>query len=258
MDWLNWGLARHLVERGTKVHLVCHQADNEFLENEAVTVHRVPKLAGSFMIGGLLLARHGRFVARRVSAELPGTRVLVNGGNCNWPDINWVHCVHHAWRLSELSLHGLRVKHRASRWIACRDEQAALQKAQIVIANSERTRRDLVNHLRVDPERIHVVYPGLDPGFSPASPIRRAAARALLGKDRDKPLVAFVGALGRDSNKGLDVLLSAWRRLCDQAGMGCRSRRRRLRPHCGLLAPRGGPCRNRGSHFRAWFHRPDS
>ena len=60
MDRCNWALARHLVERGNKVHLICHHADDEFLDQEGVTVHRVPKLAGSFMLGGLLLDRHGR------------------------------------------------------------------------------------------------------------------------------------------------------------------------------------------------------
>ena len=27
----------------------------------------------------------------------PLARVVVNGGNCAWPDINWVHAVHAAW-----------------------------------------------------------------------------------------------------------------------------------------------------------------
>ena len=215
MDRLNSALAQYLIERGNKVHLVCHHAGDEFLDQEGVTVHQVPKLAGSFMLGGLLLARHGRSVASRVSAQSPGTRVLVNGGNCVWPDINWVHCVHHAWRLRELSSPSrLNLKHRLSRWFGCRDEGAALQAARVVIANSERTRQDLVNHLGVGLERIHVVYPGVDPGFCPPSSSRRAAARAWLGKDHHKPLVAFVGALGRDANKGIDVLISAWRHLC--------------------------------------------
>jgi len=218
MDRLNWAVARYLVERGNKVHLVCHHADTQFLDEEAVTIHRVAKLGGSFTLGGFLLAREGQAVSFRMRLESPAVRVLVNGGNCDWPDINWVHCVHHAWRLNEASSRGwFKLKHHASRWLACRQEQAALRRARIVIANSERTRQDLVDHLGVDPERIHVVYPGVDPGFSPPGPSRRCAARAWLGKDEHKPLVAFVGALGRDANKGLDVLISAWRRLCDRA-----------------------------------------
>ena len=31
------------------------------------------------------------------SADDPLARVVVNGGNCAWPDINWVHAVHAAW-----------------------------------------------------------------------------------------------------------------------------------------------------------------
>ena len=86
----------------------------------------------------------------------------------------------------------------------------------MVIANSERTRRDLIDHLRLDPNRIQVVYPAVEGAFSPAGVSRRASARTWLGKDERRPLVAFIGALGRDSNKGLDVLVPVWQRLCER------------------------------------------
>ena len=35
--------------------------------------------------------------ARLVGAK--GARVVVNGGNCRWGDVNWVHYVHAAWSL---------------------------------------------------------------------------------------------------------------------------------------------------------------
>ncbi len=127
MDRCNWALARHLIERGNKVHLVCHHADDEFLDQGAVIVHQVPKLAGSFMLGGLLLARHGRSVASRVSAQSPGTRVVVNGGNCDWPDINWVHCVHHAWPGEDNNTAlWLRAKQRITGRLAGKSERRAL------------------------------------------------------------------------------------------------------------------------------------
>ena len=197
------------------MHLVCHHADDEFLDQEAVIVHQVPKLAGSFMIGGLLLARHGRSVASRVSAQSPGTRVVVNGGNCDWPDINWVHYVHHAWPGEDNNMRfGCGQRTRITNRLARKSEQRALTGARLVIANSERTRRDLIVQLKIDPQRIRTVYPGLDSDFTLPTPARRAAARAWLGKDESKPLVAFVGAVGYDSRKGLDVLFSAWRNLC--------------------------------------------
>jgi glycosyltransferase involved in cell wall biosynthesis len=215
MDRLNRALALHLIECGKSVHLVSHSADRE-LRQSAASVHIVSKPGGSFTFGEFLLARVGRKVARTVADQTPGTRVVVNGGNCGWPDINWVHCVHHAWRHTEeeSSRTFLRHKHRLSRWLSCRYEQAALRTARILIANSGRTRSDLIDYLKIDPSRIHTVYPGADPAFSPPSLAHRAAARAWLRKGENKPLIAFVGALGYDSNKGLDVLLPTWRVLC--------------------------------------------
>jgi glycosyltransferase involved in cell wall biosynthesis len=218
MDRLNWALARYLVERGDAVHLVCHRAEPE-LANEAAAVHIVPRPGASFMLGGLLLARAGRNIARQVSRRFFGTRVVVNGGNCDWPDINWVHCVHHAWTTADDSSPAwFKLKNRASRRLACIKERSALRSARLVIANSEKTRRELIEHLAIDPKRIHAIYPGTYSGFSPPTLKRRAAARVWLGKDHDKPIVAFVGALGYDSNKGFDVLFPAWRRLCAQPG----------------------------------------
>jgi glycosyltransferase involved in cell wall biosynthesis len=215
MDRCNGALARYLAERGDRVHLVCHQADPEFISTATIRVHAVPRLVGSVTLGGLLLALEGSRVARQVSLESPGTRVLVNGGNCDWPDINWVHYVHRAWRRNgDPSPAWFKLKNRFSQWFQSGQERAVLRRARVVVANSERTRRDLVDFLKIDTKRIHTVYPGADPGFSPPSPSRRAAARAWLGKEGSKPLVAFVGGLGHDSRKGLDVLFAAWGRLC--------------------------------------------
>lgn len=215
MDRLNWALADYLAGRGNPVHLVCHRVES-VLAAKAATVTIIPKPGSSFMLGGQMLARAGGRIARRVSRQLPATRVVVNGGNCNWPDINWVHCVHHAWKCRDDSAPAwFRLKNRCSRWVACKREGAALRNARIVIANSERTRTDLINHLQVAPERICMVYPGSDSDFHPLVVSRRSVARAWLGKG-EQPLVAFVGALGYDCNKGFDVLFSAWRRLCAQ------------------------------------------
>jgi len=213
MDRCNWALARHLGRRGDRVHLVCHHADAG-LRNEVTAIHLVSKPAGSFMLGGLLLNRRGQAVANRLAREAPGTRVVVNGGNCDWPDINWVHYVHAAWQQGGSAPAWLKAKSRFSRWLAVRGEQTVLPAARVVIANSERTRRDLIEHLGVDSKHAHTVYLGSEAGFCPAAREARAAARAALGQEADQPLIAFIGALGHDSRKGFDTLFSAWTKLC--------------------------------------------
>ena len=47
------------------------------------------------MLGDPLLDRAGRAVARRLAGE--GARVVVNGGNCRWFDVTWVHYCHAAY-----------------------------------------------------------------------------------------------------------------------------------------------------------------
>jgi glycosyltransferase involved in cell wall biosynthesis len=101
-------------------------------------------------------------------------------------------------------------------------ERASLGKARVIVANSERTRSDLIARLGLDPERIHTVYLGVDPErFRPATAAERSAARARLGWDDDRPTMAFVGALG-DLRKGLDTLLSAWRLAREGGGWDAR------------------------------------
>ena len=215
MDKANAALATYLIERQTPLHLVGHKVDPEFLTQPGVAVHIVPCPAGSFLLGEWLLERRGQEVARDISVRWPGTRVLVNGGNCNWADINWVHCVHHAWGFCDDDAPAwFRVKNRVAKSWARRRERLAIRGARVILTNSERTRRDLVNYLGVAQNHIHVVYLGTDPAWGPATLEERAAAREWLGVSTKRPLVIFIGALGHDQGKGFDTLWSAWQALC--------------------------------------------
>jgi glycosyltransferase involved in cell wall biosynthesis len=142
--------------------------------------------------------------------------VVVNGGNCDWHDINWAHSVHHAWPPIDDHAAPLwfKLKSRIDKSIARRRERAALLNSRIIIANSERTRQDLITKLRVPADKIHKIYLGADSPLGPITTAERIRARSWLGKDADRPIAAFVGALGFDTNKGIDTLFAAWRRLC--------------------------------------------
>jgi glycosyltransferase involved in cell wall biosynthesis len=188
------------------------------MSRPGVTVHYVPLPARSFLLGGPLLDRRGRAVAREVTAAHPAARVVVNGGNCAWADVNWVHSVHEVWPcVDEGAPLWFRVKNRVMKGLARRQESRALHGARVVIANSERTRRDLLEHLRLPAHRVHTVFLGSDAieggGGGPATPDERARAREWLGVAPERALVAYVGAIGYDRNKGFDLLWAAWRRL---------------------------------------------
>jgi glycosyltransferase involved in cell wall biosynthesis len=215
MDRANAALATFLVSRGHRVHLVAHEIAPSLAAMEGVTTHFVAKPGGSFFLGYSTLHRRGRMVARAVQAKSPDARVVVNGGNCSWPDINWVHYVHHAWRPSGAG-RGPWFKFRTAleSWTARRSELRSLSKARVVIANSQRTRADIIDHLGIPAERVHTVYLGSNPEWQPATTRIRAQARERLGCGREGPVAAFVGGLGRDDRKGFDTTLAAWIILC--------------------------------------------
>src|SRR5262249_675845 len=150
-------LAWHLANRcEAGVHLVSHNVASALAEKRNVTWHRVPRPLNSHTLAEPLLSWKGHHIAqvlRRKSA-----RVIVNGGNCAWPDANWVHALHAAWscRDSEAPV-GFRWRNTWHKNCARRKERQALGVARIIFANSRQVRNQLVKYLNVPPERIHVV-----------------------------------------------------------------------------------------------------
>ena len=139
MDRANYALASYLSSRpGAEVHLVAHRAADELTARPGVTLHRVPRPRGSHLLGAPLLDCAGRDWARRLSAV--GGRVVVNGGNCRWGDINWVHYVHAAWtpRAAAKASPLRRLKGLVFDRYARRTERKALGMARLVITNSRR------------------------------------------------------------------------------------------------------------------------
>lgn len=213
-DKANYALASFLAKRGSPIHLVAYRIDEPLASCSGVTLHKVARPLGSNFLGAKGLGRMGRRVAREVVGQHPGARVIVNGGNCAFSDVNWVHMVHDAWSpLDSGAPLAVRMKNRVGAWADRRMERRALAASRLVIANSERTRRD-VERLRVAPAPAHVIYLGCDPRtHSPPTPAERSTARAWLGIPQDRKLAVFVGALGYDRKKGFDALLFAWQRL---------------------------------------------
>lgn len=214
MEKANAELARYLLRNAATVHLVAHEVDPFFRTHRGASVHIVPRPLGSFALGEFGLDWRGRRVAHAVRATDPDAVVVVNGGNCQWPDVNWVHYVHHAWTdVDARAPIWFKAKHRlfSSRWR--RAERAAVQAARIVVANSEITRTHLLRAVGLRASSVRTVYLGSDPAGEPTVN-ERAAARQWLGLRDDQPAVAFVGALGLDRRKGFDTLWSAWTSLC--------------------------------------------
>jgi glycosyltransferase involved in cell wall biosynthesis len=210
MDQANLAFARWLAAQGHPVQVVSHR-----VEASLGPFHvRVPKPANAYTLGGPLLSAAGLLLGARARAR--GGRVLVNGGNCPFPDVNWVHYVHAAWEPGSAGAQSHR--RRALHALHLRTERLALGRAQVVIANSRATARALVEARLCAEERVRVVYYGADgTRFRPPSAPERAAGRAALGIPEGVPVVAFIGALG-DRRKGFDTLFAALRALASEPG----------------------------------------
>lgn len=212
MDMSNLALARHLAGLSKEVHLVTHRAEEELTKRPNVIVHYVPKPVNSYLLAAPFLDRKGRKWATLISMRRG--HVISNGGNCRWGDVNWVHYVHAAYHAPRAGSAFRVVKNECAHRMFLSYERAALRRARLVIANSERTKNDIVEHLGVDVERVQTIYNGIDKErFRPPTREQRMEARHKLGWSEGKPVVAFIGALG-DRRKGLDKLLAAWESLC--------------------------------------------
>jgi glycosyltransferase involved in cell wall biosynthesis len=209
MDHANLALASYIARTGRTVHMVAHRVMEDVATSPHMVFHRVPKPANAYALGAPLLASAGLWRAMRSTRR--GGLVVVNGGNCPFPGANWVHYVHAAYEPRRGEDSWLSAKARALHTVSLATERVALRLAKVVVANSERTRRDIIDLIGVPEDRVRTVYLGVDAArFHPASGDGRALARERLGWLDERPRVVFVGALG-DSRKGFDVLYEAWR-----------------------------------------------
>lgn len=92
-----------------------------------------------------------------------------------------------------------------SAWV----ERTAIEMADAVIAVSNGTRADVLRLFSVDPERVHVIYNGIDTDFY--RPVAEQDALARFGVDASVPYVLFVGRITRQ--KGIVHLARAIRHL---------------------------------------------
>jgi glycosyltransferase involved in cell wall biosynthesis len=82
-----------------------------------------------------------------------------------------------------------------------------VREADLVLGDSENTKQDIVEFFGVNPDKVKVVYPGVDPAFRPIKdPQALAAARELYRLD--SPFILCVGTL--EPRKNLTTLLDAY------------------------------------------------
>jgi glycosyltransferase involved in cell wall biosynthesis len=96
----------------------------------------------------------------------------------------------------------------------------SVARAGHVLADSESTRRDLIRLLGVAPDKVTVVYPGVEARFQPQqgpAALARVRQRYAIG---DRPFVLGVGTL--EPRKNWPGLIRAWTRLRQSSGLSHR------------------------------------
>jgi glycosyltransferase involved in cell wall biosynthesis len=222
MDRANFHLAWHLADRlGCTVHLAAHRVVEPLASHPNVRVHLASRPMGSCFLGEFALRRLGRRLARQLTAADSDVRVVVNGGNCSWHDVNWVHIVHNACECRDDDAPWwFRLRNRLAFRLDRHQERRIFRASRLLVANSEKTRYDLIERVGVDAQRIEMIYLGVDPDeFSQVTPDERAAARSRWQLAGDDPGLAFIGALGYDHRKGFSTLLDAMRVLRERGGV---------------------------------------
>jgi UDP-glucose:(heptosyl)LPS alpha-1,3-glucosyltransferase len=108
-----------------------------------------------------------------------------------------------------------------------------------VIANSRQVREEVIRHYGVDPDKIRVIFNGLDrERFHPLEPEAQAGLHRRLGAPADRKIVLFVGS--GFERKGLAYLFQAFGSLTDSeahlwvVGKGRETLYRRLAESLGL------------------------
>ncbi len=95
---------------------------------------------------------------------------------------------------------------------------AGAHRADAIIADSECSKRDIVQRLGIDASRVHVIYLAADARFRPATRAQIDAVRrkyALPGK-----MLLYLG--GFDQRKNVQVIIKAFAQLRDFYAAGCR------------------------------------
>ncbi|MDQ6861683.1 MAG: glycogen synthase [Verrucomicrobiota bacterium] len=90
-------------------------------------------------------------------------------------------------------------------------EKTALEMADAVIAVSHETKRDVERLFEINPERLHVIYNGID--LDEYRKVQTTAALERYGIDPAKPFVLFVGRITRQ--KGIVHLVHAIEHMAD-------------------------------------------
>ncbi|MEH1962710.1 MAG: glycosyltransferase family 4 protein [Nostoc sp.] len=205
---VNYEVANEAIRRGHHLTLLASEVAPELEENSQVNWIRIPvKSYPTEFVRNFIFAQTSADWLRKHRSGID--LVKVNGAiNLAAADVNAVHFVHSSWLRSPVHIsRNRRDLYGFYQWLFtafnARWEKQAFQKAQVVVAVSEKVAEELVN-IGVPRSRIRVIVNGVDlEEFAPGESFRQK-----LGLPENVILALFAGDI-RTPRKNLDTVLHA-------------------------------------------------
>ncbi|MEH2154188.1 glycosyltransferase family 4 protein [Nostoc sp.] len=212
---VNYEVANEAIRRGHHLTLLASEIAPELEQNSQVNWIKIPvKGYPTEFVRNFIFAQKSADWLWKHRSDID--LVKVNGAiNLAAADVNAVHFVHSSWLRSPVHIsRDRRDLYSFYQWLFtafnARWEKQAFQKAQVVVAVSEKVAQELVN-IGVPRSRIRVIVNGVDleeftPGESDACGGLRL--RQKLGLPENVTLALFAGDI-RTPRKNLDTVLNA-------------------------------------------------
>ncbi|MEH2347705.1 MAG: glycosyltransferase family 4 protein [Nostoc sp.] len=205
---VNYEVANEAIRRGHQLTLLASEVAPELEDNSQVNCIKIPvKDYPTEFVRNFIFAQKSTDWLRQNRSEID--LVKVNGAiNLAAADVNAVHFVHSSWLRSPVHIsRNRRDLYGLYQWLFtafnARWEKQAFQKAQVVVAVSEKVAQELVN-IGVPRSRIRVIINGVDlEEFAPGE-----SNRQKLGLPENVTLALFAGDI-RTPRKNLDTVLHA-------------------------------------------------
>ncbi|MEH1835928.1 MAG: glycosyltransferase family 4 protein [Nostoc sp.] len=212
---VNYEVANEAIRRGHQLTLLASEVAPELEDNSQVNWIKIPvKGYPTEFVRNFIFAQKSADWLRQNRSGID--LVKVNGAiNMAAADVNAVHFVHSSWLRSPVHIsRNRRDLYGFYQWLFtafnARSEKQAFQKAQVVVAVSEKVAQELVN-IGVPRSRIRVIVNGVDlEEFAPNQSVGVAHRRhrQKLGLPENVTLALFAGDI-RTPRKNLDTVLHA-------------------------------------------------